>query len=214
MPVIQAVLNGCCFSCLVDTGSERTLVCPRVVGGKRLKAGRPLLTADGSASHVEGTCRVIVGLQGHCFSVSAPVMSELGNLGVDCLIGGDAIDHMRGVTVKRGSDSQYSVVWGKQSSNGCCDFPRQRVASPGLACGAATAVNVSRSSNLGSLRVEDPDFVANFDNGRWAISWWWTGESSSKLQTRVSEYRCTQAPQIHERYCAELESWISKGWLK
>jgi len=151
MPVIQAVLNGRCFSCLVDTGSERTLVSPRVVGGKRLKAGRPLLTADGSASHVEGTCRVIVGLQGHCFSVSAPVMSELGNLGVDCLIGGDAIDYMGGVTVKRGSDPRYSVVWEKQSSNGCCDFPCQKVASPGLACGATTAINDSRSSNLGSL---------------------------------------------------------------
>jgi len=30
----------------------------------------------------------------------------------------------------------------------------------------------------------------------------------------VSEYKCTQALQIHEHYCAELESWISKVWLK
>ena len=40
-------------------------------------------------------------------------MSELGNLGVDCLLGGDAIDHMCGVTARRGSDSKYSVRWGK-----------------------------------------------------------------------------------------------------
>ena len=36
------------------------------------------------------------------------MMSELSNLGVDCLLGGDAIDHMGGVTVRRGSDSKYS----------------------------------------------------------------------------------------------------------
>ncbi|XP_067942815.1 uncharacterized protein [Watersipora subatra] len=32
--------------------------------------------------------------------------------------------------------------------------------------------------------------------------------------TQVAEYRCTRAPNLHERYCAEMESWISKGWLK
>jgi len=36
-------------------------------------------------------------------------MSELSNLGVDCLLGGDAIDHIGGVTVRRGSDSKYLV---------------------------------------------------------------------------------------------------------
>jgi transposase InsO family protein len=30
----------------------------------------------------------------------------------------------------------------------------------------------------------------------------------------VSEYKCTQKPLIRERYRAELESWISKGWLR
>ena len=38
--------------------------------------------------------------------------SELGNLVVDCILGGDAIDHMGGVTVRRGSDSKYLVRWG------------------------------------------------------------------------------------------------------
>ena len=68
MPVARAVLNGCCFWCLVDTGSERTLVSSRVVG-QNLRPGRPLLTADGKATHVEGRCRIVVGLEGHCFRV-------------------------------------------------------------------------------------------------------------------------------------------------
>jgi len=72
-------------------------------------------------------------------------MSEFGNLGFHCLIGGDVIDHMGGVTVRRGSDSRYSVIRGKQSSIGCCDFSPQKVASPSL------AVNDSCGSDLESL---------------------------------------------------------------
>ena len=52
MPVVQAILNGRCFLCLVDTRSERTLISQRVVEGQGLRPGRPLLTADGNASHV------------------------------------------------------------------------------------------------------------------------------------------------------------------
>ena len=52
MPVVQAILSGCCFLCLVDTGSERTLASPRVVEGQGAQPGRPLLTVDGNASHV------------------------------------------------------------------------------------------------------------------------------------------------------------------
>ena len=88
--------------CLVDTGSEQTLVSPRVVECRKVWTGKAVLTADGKASHVKGQCRVMIGLQGHCFGVTAPVMSELSNLDVDCLLGGDVIDHMGGVTVGRG----------------------------------------------------------------------------------------------------------------
>ena len=58
---------------------------------------------------MKGQRLVIIGSQGHCFGVTAPVMNELSNLGIDCLLGGDSIHHMGGVTVRRGSDSNYSV---------------------------------------------------------------------------------------------------------
>ena len=124
MPVVSAILNGCHSLCLVDTGSERTLVSPRVVEGYKLRPGKAVLAADGKASHVKGQCRVYIGLQGHCFGVTAPVMSELGNLGVDCLLGGDAIDHMGGVTVRRGSDSKYLVRWIKPYPKDCVGAPQ------------------------------------------------------------------------------------------
>jgi len=210
MPVIQAVLNGRCFLCLVDTGSERTLVSPRVVVGKALRPSRPLLTADGKASNVRGSCRVVIGLQGHCFGVNAPVMNELCNLGVDCLLGGDVIDHMGGVTVQRDTNSRYLVQWGRPPSNVCCGTLHRGSGRKTLTCGAVSA----RCDKKEVLTVDDPDFHASFENGQWTVSWRWSGESPKKLQSRVSEYKCTQEPQLRERYRAEIENWISKGWLK
>ena len=75
MPVVRAILNGYCFLCHVDTGSERTLVSPRVVECRKLRPGKAVLTADGKASHVKGQCRVMIGLQGHCFQ-GPPVPSR------------------------------------------------------------------------------------------------------------------------------------------
>ncbi|XP_067932754.1 uncharacterized protein [Watersipora subatra] len=216
MPVVRAILNGCGFQCLVDTGSERTLISPQVLtGSTRLRPSHPLLTADGKASHVKGQCRVVVGVQGHCFGVTALVMDKLCNLGVDCLLGGDVIDHMGGVTVRRRSDAKYSVRLGKPYQSGCCAVPAGQDTGAGCACGVARVAPLSGlGGDLVSLRVDDPDFVATFAQSRWTVSWWWSGESPKGLQIRVAEYKCTRAPNLHERYCAEIESWISKGWLK
>lgn len=211
MPVIRALLNGRCFLCMVDTGSERTVVCPRVVEGQSLKPGRPLLTADGRVSHGGKQCRVIIGLHGHCFGVNALVMSKLGNLGVDCLLGGDMIDHMGGVTVKRDPNLRYDVVWGKPKPSGCCDWPKVGSALEST-CNVPVKASITKvTSDL--LEIDDPDFTAKFVNGRWTASWRWSGESPSRLQTSIAEYKCTQEPFIRERYDAEIQSWISKGWL-
>ena len=94
------------------------------------------------------------------------------------------------------------------------DLPQWKYASQHVTRNTASVAVVSNDCKTGSLRVEDPDFVAVFSKDRWTVSWRWNGESPKKLQTRVSEYKCTQLPMVHERYCAELEKWISKGWLQ
>ena len=209
MPVVRALLNGRWFQCLVDTGSERTVVCPRVVVGQRLRAGPPLLTADGRTSKEGKHCRVVIGLQGHCFGVTALVMTELENLGVDCLLGGDTIDHMDGVTVKRGSGSKYVVMWGKPRPFGCCGALMKE---------HNVAIVLRKAGHRGSgeepLVISDPDFNATFVDKRWTVSWKWSNEAPKGLQTRVSEYKCTREPRLQERYDAEIQSWISKGWLR
>lgn len=80
--------------CLVDTGSEQTLASLRVVVGLGLKPGGPLLL-NGRALQVRGCCRVAIGLQGHCFRVTARVMDGLSHLG-------DATDNMEVLRYREG----------------------------------------------------------------------------------------------------------------
>ncbi|KAG1712192.1 hypothetical protein GQR58_002379 [Nymphon striatum] len=194
----------------------RTIISSRVVEGMagRLKPGRPLLTADGSISRKGRDCRVVIALEDHCFGIPVLVMPELGNLGVDCLLGGDVIDHMGGVTVRRDPNLKYVVSWGKPQPTACCGMSSDRHVHAALASGVA-GKSVSRSRRAPApLRIDDSDFVADFADGRWVVSWRWSGELPKSLQTRIGEYKCTQAPHVRERYNAEIQRWISKGWLR
>ena len=200
MPVIKAIINGRTVVCLVDTGSGRTMVSARVVVGPVGPVkGQPFITADGRTS-LGSECRAVVRLQGHTVKVAAIVVRELGNLGVDCLLGCDFIDHMGGVSVKRGPDSRYSVSWGKPKPAECCGVFSNRKRR--LVVGGARPLTIS-----------DKDFEAEFAGGRWTVSWHWTAGKPVRLQTKVDEYKCTQAPGVHKRYTEEVQSWISKGWL-
>ena len=129
---------------------------PWVVEGYKLRPSKAVLTADSKASHVKGQSRVIIGLQGHhCFGVTAPVMSELSNLGVDCLLGGDAINHMGFVTVRRGSDSKYLVKWGKPYPKYCCGAPQNERAHAIAITGVSKVDQKWLGSDSRSLRVKE-----------------------------------------------------------
>lgn len=213
MPVVEAVVNGVRSLCLVDTGSEFTIVRERLADGSTPRKGRDsrrhVVTADGRTTRSEKTYRVMIGLNGHCFGVQAIAMPGLENLGVDCLLGGDVIDHLGGVSVRRGSNSEYLVTWGKPSAVGCCGSRGTR--NVRIAC---TAKSAAVSKGVTSpLEIVDKDFIARFANGQWVVSWRWTGKEPERLQTRVSEYNSTRIPGVRERYDAEIQKWIENGWL-
>ena len=214
MPVVQALLNGRWFSCLVDTGSECTIISARVVEGPLPQRGRPFITADGRTSYAGKSCGVFVGLQGHCFKVAGLVVAGLENLGADCLLGNDVVDHMGGVSVKRGPDSRYSVEWGKPSAVRCCWQPKQgKPAVERQGVRSWKSASAAPGASPRPLEVVDKDFVATFTKGRWLVKWRWSDREPDKLQNRVAEYKCTRTPGVAERYNAEIQDWISKGWL-
>ena len=201
MPVVKAIVNGQSVLCLVDTGSGCTMVSTRVAVGLKGRKARHFMTADGKTSSDGRECWAAVGLHEHCFSVRAIAHRGLENLGVDCLLGDDVVDHMGGVSIRRGSDSRYVVSWGKPSPTECCGVFFNRKGRS-LACGVAPPLSIS-----------DKDFDAVFANGKWTVSWRWAAGEPKQLQTGVGEYKCTRTPGVHEKYTEEIQSWISKGWL-
>ena len=96
----------------------------------------------------------------------------------------------------------------------CCGAPQSEGACATAITGVRKVDQKWSGSNHRSLQVEDPDFTAEFIDVQWIASWRWSGKSPEGLQTQLTEYKCAQAPHVRDRYCAELESWIFKGWLK
>ncbi|KAG1650339.1 hypothetical protein GQR58_028122 [Nymphon striatum] len=167
--VVKGVAIGEAGGHEVDTGSERTIISSRVVEGMagRLKPGRPLLTADGSISRKGRDCRVVIALEGHCFGIPVLVMPELGNLGVDCLLGGDVIDHMGGVTVRRDPHLKYVVSWGNPRPTSCCGMSSDGMSSCiGEWCSGGNPCRVLNA--LGAIENRRLGLRGSFADGRWS----------------------------------------------
>ena len=219
LPVARVLLDGGLYSCIVDTGCERTIVSPRVVAGKDLRPGTGVVTADGVLVRTRGKRRMMVGMHGHCFRTTVLVVPGISKLGVDCLLGGDIIRHMGGVAVIPKGDQGWGVAWGKPRPSGCCKIPKQAKSTPAATVNRPYPTPVrSHTSKVApaaaNVHIEDKDFVADFRNGKWTVSWRWVAGPPSSMQTRMTEYRCTKAQHIRDKYCSEIDSWISKGWLR
>ena len=66
LPIGRVLVDGRLLSGLVDTGSERTIVSPRVVEGRNLRPGGSLVTADGTQVRTNGCRRVVIRMNYHC----------------------------------------------------------------------------------------------------------------------------------------------------
>lgn len=200
MPVVSVDIDGNPVSCLVDTGSGRTLVSARVVGGNYGPAGaRAILLANGTAS--SGRERVVtLRTTFRRVKLTALVVEGLEKIGVNCLLGVDFIDAMGGVLVQRGIDGRYKVRWGAV----CGSNEVQERKFPTASCAAKADP---------ALSISDKDFNAEFRDGHWTAKWRWTGDEPARLQSRISEYKSTRVPGVAQRYNLEIQKWISNGWL-
>ncbi|XP_065675760.1 uncharacterized protein LOC136091968 [Hydra vulgaris] len=78
----------------------------------------------------------------------------------------------------------------------------------------ATAVSQEKTSEVSSstiLKLIDKDFVAEFKNGSWSVSWKWLMEPPT-LTNKIPNYHISE--DVKSEYAMEISEWIAQGWLK
>lgn len=63
------------------------------------------------------------------------------------------------------------------------------------------------------MEIVDKDFMAAVTDGRWTVWWQWSSREPERFHSWRGEYKCTKVPGVGDRYNAEIQSWISMGWL-
>ena len=80
-------------------------------------------------------------------------------------------------------------------------------------CGGSTSEVIGAGAEVTvgeSLVVEDSDFVASFDEGKWVVSWKWKGEVP-RLTNQCGQYTIKDSER--EAYEEEIAAWIKQEWL-
>ena len=74
------------------------------------------------------------------------------------------------------------------------------------------------------MHIEDPDFSAVFEDGKWIVKWKWNEKVDCLdsvvdqdmtlpiLRNKVSQYPPSES--IREEFDREIEKWIENGWLR
>ena len=108
--------------------------------------------------------------------------------GVDMIMGMDWIRQLGGVIINDG------VKFIKENSS----------------IGNVSADECKSSGDLNVLSIDDSDFKAKFNGTFWTVEWKWKNEPP-EVQRSVSNYKIK--PNIQDPFEAELQTWITNGWL-
>lgn len=183
---------------LVDTGCSRTVLRP---GIREVRRGSQcyVIAVDGGQVHCKGRATIPVSVGGELLWINCVVALSIFS-GVDLILGMDVISKLGGVTV-----TDKSVSFGALKNIFYFNTP---VTSGSLVASvvANTCTNV--------VEIKDQDFTANFDGKLWTVRWHWKQEQPPKLKNKVACYKSVRLPETEEKFNDEVESWISKGWLK
>lgn len=184
LPIIQVKVNGQCATALVDSGCSQSIVSRKFLPGK-LDRGRQ--------------ARKIVMMNGESVDSDGEMSCEMtvdsAVFRLNCLVTGV----MPGFDVLLGMDAVQALGGMSVSADG------KRVKFSNSLCAVAV-------DDL-TAEIVDKDFVAEFREGSWTVSWNWVdGESEPKLYNKVAQYKMSS--DVEEEFTSEVEEWIDKGWLQ
>ena len=61
-------------------------------------------------------------------------------------------------------------------------------------------------------RIENKDFVAEFDGKKWVVEWVWNGELSI-LKNRVRCYEHVMEGRVRDEFEREVDKWLGEGTI-
>ena len=79
----------------------------------------------------------------------------------------------------------------------------------------AYAVATKTEKPVCAIEIDEPDFCASFDPSEkaWTVTWKWSDDAEPHaMRNRVSEYSIPTSARLS--YEAEIEEWITNGWLE
>ena len=207
LPIVSAVINGRHVQALLDTGCSKSIIAPSLCDYYRGECD--VITVDGSRVRCLGETVVPIMLDGKVFSVSCIVAGRL-LVGVDAILGVDVIERVGGIAVK-GNTVQFL----ESASVGGVGV--EDVKEKGTACVAdeTDECSMMRAGDTTPpvISMTDEDFTASFDGTSWVVKWKWK-DKPVELCNRIEGYSSTMKPETKEKFDAEIEGWIEKGYLQ
>ena len=184
----MAQIGGQSVDALVDSGCTQSLV--TVAVGQAHGGGGPILALDGGEVQSLGEVELDVVVRGFTRKVLFRVVDRLvGGLGA--MLGLDFINLMGGAFIL-GKYVRFGVEQGW-----------------GFEVGASAVLPTSSR-----LSISDPDFLVEFDGLVWTVRWKWKEGQPPEIRNTVESYKSTKTDGVRERFDAEIERWISLGWLQ
>lgn len=174
---------------LIDSGCEQSVISRELVDRLQLRLvgpGRTVKMLNGNTTQCCGEVDVEVYVGGNSVRLRCLVAPELV-CGCGLILGVDGIRKLDGVTISSSNHVQF----------GCSDR-------------LVVAIGTEEPGDS-NLRVEDSDFIANFDGSKWTVQWKWKAEEPV-LRNQCGEYSISD--ECRQKYDMEIEQWISDGWLE
>lgn len=176
---------------LIDSGCSQCIVYePCCISWTRKNV--TVVTVNGQKQNCEGVGRI-------CLQVgdSKPVevdalVTNFRPLGFECILGLNGIKSLGGVTILPSLDVHFGLL--------ASDDHEGSGVQPVCA---------------GAMEIDEPDFHVVYDNSNkvWTVVWKWVNDfEPDALRNKVAEYAIASSAQ--PEYEAEIEEWISNGWLK
>lgn len=194
LPIILVKIGNCLLSALVDSGCTDSIITTEAVRRLSLKvcpAEQIVSTIGNLFTKCEFRCMAQMEVD-DVFVTLDMMVNEALVANCDILLGNDAISLLGGVTVKDGA-----AKFGAGPAH--------------VKVSASGQTSLKEASTPMNLCIEESDFSASFQDGRWTVRWKWR-EGEPQLKNQCGGYAVKD--EDREAFDTEVEQWIEKGWLQ